>query len=256
MASRRCAIALSRNSARCSSAERSATISRKPPKIVAKPAHRLSTGKLLANIARAAPKRSITVRTMSRLAATVHGCARLAEAGDLDRHVRAGGERGHRALPPGDAVARPVGGQPGVVEDDLRVRKIGGEARGLGEVPPRRLQVETQADCGASRAKPARHFASAMPPGRRIARRRGSRAACGARCARSRTPPAAPAPAARRRGRARPAPRRPSAARARGAATRCSASRRRDRADPTRPRRRRSSRRRTAPRRPGSRAGR
>ena len=46
-------------------------------KIVSKVAQRLSTGKLLANIARATPNVSIAVSTMSRFASTVHstpGC--------------------------------------------------------------------------------------------------------------------------------------------------------------------------------------
>ena len=42
-------------------------------RIVANVPHRLSTGKLLANMQRDGPKRSIVASTMSRLAATVHG---------------------------------------------------------------------------------------------------------------------------------------------------------------------------------------
>ncbi len=70
--------------------------------------------------------------------------ARLAEARDLDRGIRAGGERRHRGAPAGQAFRAAVGGQAGVVEDDPGLRKVARQRSRLLEVPPGRLQVERQ----------------------------------------------------------------------------------------------------------------
>ena len=185
------------------------------------------------------PKRSIIVRTMSRFAADG---PRLRRAGRGPRSSRA--TFGHAAsvaiarFQPARPSALRSAGRPVWLRMIVVSGKSRGEARRFAQVPPRRLQVEAQAvarelgEAGAPRA--IGHAA-----GRRIAGRRDSRAACAARCARTRTPPAARARAARRRASSHAcatATRRQSVLAAQR--LRRSASRRPDRADPIRPRRR------------------
>ena len=173
--------ALSWNRRRWSAGSRSATIALKPAKMVSKSAHRPSTGKLLANMQRSTPKIAIVSRTIRPLASTVHGLARLPEARDLDRDVRARrrASPSPRASRRGPSALRSAR-QAGVVQDDLRLRKIARQRCRLAEMPPGRLQVERQAVLLEQRV--------AAPPGRiahrarraflHLDRVRGSRGLC------------------------------------------------------------------------------
>ena len=205
-------------------------------------AHRLSTGKLLANMQRSTPKRSITVRTMSRLAAAVHGCPRWPRPEIFTADVRARRERRHRALPPGDAFGAAIGRQPGVIEDDLRVGKVGRRAAR----PPRDATTasagRSAGRCARAARSPRATSRSVMPPGARVARRRvGARLVAHAAHERERRLLLRARCGASSRVEPRLRHRDASAGRARGAARRCSASRRPGRADSIRPRRRPSS---------------
>ncbi len=151
---------------------------------------------------RSVPNSSIVVRTTSRFASAVQACP-LADPRDLDRDVGRAGERRHGASPSCDPLARTVGGQSGMVENDPRRGKGVGERPRLAKVPPGVCRSKRRPS-GASHAKPARQAPSphrpAGPPGA------GWRVVCGARNAQI------PAPhgfRARRRnpaGRATPAP--------------------------------------------------
>ena len=98
-------------------------------------ARRLSTGKLLANMARSVPNSSIAVSTTSRL------CSHVAQPGDFHGRVRACGQARHGAAPAAELVDV---GQAGVVQHDGGFREIRREARRLLELAPRRLQLEVQ----------------------------------------------------------------------------------------------------------------
>jgi hypothetical protein len=70
-------------------------------------------------------------------------CAHVAQAGDLHRHVRARGERGHGATPAAKLV---VEGKPVWFSTMVVSGKSAGEARRLAELAPGRLQLEVQAE--------------------------------------------------------------------------------------------------------------
>ena len=238
-------IALSRNSARCSRADEVARRSRgSRRRSSAKVAHRLSTGKLLANMQRCDAEQVDRGAARCRDSpSTVHGTPGWPRPEIFTATFGQRGELRHRAPPAGDALGAAVGRQPGVIEDDLRVGEIGARA-----APPRRrchhgvcrskrrpLRREPR-EAGAPRG--VGHAAGRGVAGRRVGARLVADAAHERErrlllehCARV----VAVEPGLRDRD--------ASAGRARGAAARRSASRRPDRADPIRSRRRPSCRR-------------
>ena len=74
-----------------------------------------------------------------------------AEAGDLDRRVRARGEQAQRALPAGDACGAAIGGQARVIEHQRRAGERAAQRGRVGQLGPRRLQVEAKSEARQQR---------------------------------------------------------------------------------------------------------
>nr|GFD18075.1 hypothetical protein [Tanacetum cinerariifolium] len=77
------------------------------------------------------------------------------EAGDFHHHVGLFGQIRHRCMPPCQAFGAAIRRQPGVVKNQRRVREVPRQQPGFRQVPPGRLQVETQAQVVQGRGRRA-----------------------------------------------------------------------------------------------------